>query len=752
MSSVAVIGPAAAAPESDIAPRPRRARSAATSFVPIAYLLAAVLLTRNLWADPASRLAAGNYHDVDQFAWFMRYAATAVSHGRLPALVTTGLNAPTGVNLMWNTSLLLPGVVLAPVTLLAGPQVSLTIVTTAAFAGSATAMFWVLRRWDVSMSAAALGGAVYGFSPALLQSALGHYDLQLALLPPLIVNAGLRLAVGPRVPASRPARSPARWLARVPAWVRTGALLGLLAAGQIFIDEEILLTTALTGALVVLALIVSRPRTALRRIMPTAAGLVIAAVLALALAGSALWTQFRGPLIEHGSPFSPDFFVNDLTSFVTPQGALFFHTAASAAAAASYRGKLPEYLGYLGWPLIVFLVVAAVVSWRRLAGRTAAAIFVVLFVCSLGSHPLIAGKSHPAIDLPWFWMEKLPIFREVLPDRLSILTDGAAAALLAVGIDELRARLTVHRPFFWRRRSLLEEHRPFFWRRFAIPEAHLKFWRRPALLEQHWPLRRRSATKEARRKFWQRPHPLAEHPPFGRWRARLARTAVLTVAVASCLPLLPRPLPETSTMPLPAGWSAIFADLNIGPDSRILVLPFPWRGRMTLAMRWYAESGEPSAMFGGYFIGPGAGGEAELGGVMPQRLPRYLNSLWAESLPPGSPYSSEAPSTTAEWTEILERPWAPPLLPPPGVRTKAALAILATWRPQAVVAEATASSLLGEYLTKVLGPPTVSVDGLIGWQLAGMSWPVLNAAAVRPDASRLCGGTGMPRPGCDAVT
>ena len=740
MSSVAVIGPAAATPDSDIAPHPRRARSAATAFVPIAYLLAAVLLTRNLWADPSSRLAAGNYHDTDQFAWFMRYAATAVSHGRLPALVTTGLNAPAGVNLMWNTSLLLPGVVLAPVTLLAGPQVSLTIVTTAGFAGSATAMFWVLRRWDVSMSAAVLAGAVYGFSPALLQSALGHYDLQLAILPPLIVNAGLRLAVGPRVPASLPARAPARWLARVPAWVRTGVLLGLLAAGQIFIDEEILLTTALTGVLVVLVLIVSRPRTALRRVMPTAAGLVIAAVVALALTGSALWTQFRGPLIEHGSPFSPDFFVNDLTSFVTPQGALFFHTAASAAAAARYQGKLPEYLGYLGWPLIVFLVVAAVASWRRLAGRTAAVIFVVLFVCSLGSHPLIAGKSHPAIDLPWFWMEKLPIFREVLPDRLSILTDGAAAALLAAGIDELRARLTVHRPFFWRRRSLLEEHRPFFWRRLALLEAHRPFfWRRLALLEAH-------------RKFWRRPHPLAGRRPFGQRRARLARMAVLTVAVACCLPLLPRPLPETATMPLPAGWPAIFASLHIGPDTRVLVLPFPWHGRMTLAMRWYAESGEPSAMFGGYFIGPGAGGEAELGGVIPQRLPRYLNSLWAQSLPPGSPYSSEAPSATAEWTELLGRPWAPPLLPPPGVRAKAALAMLATWRPQAVVADATVSSPLGEYLTKVLGPPTASVDGLIGWQLAEMSWLSLNAAAVRPGASPLCGGTGMPRPGCNAVT
>ena len=35
---------------------------------------------------------------------------------------------------------------------------------------------------------AGLGGAVYGFSPALLQSAIGHYNLQFAVLPPLIID------------------------------------------------------------------------------------------------------------------------------------------------------------------------------------------------------------------------------------------------------------------------------------------------------------------------------------------------------------------------------------------------------------------------------------------------------------------------------------------------------------------------------------------------------------------------------------
>ena len=40
------------------------------------------------------------------------------------------MNAPQGINLMWNTPMLLPGVLFAPLTLLAGPQASLTVLMT----------------------------------------------------------------------------------------------------------------------------------------------------------------------------------------------------------------------------------------------------------------------------------------------------------------------------------------------------------------------------------------------------------------------------------------------------------------------------------------------------------------------------------------------------------------------------------------------------------------------------------------------
>jgi len=411
----------AAAPVAAVRGRWRRGGWVVTLIL-ACYLLAAIVVTWRLWADLASRTVAGNPNDADLFAWFLRYNATAVAHGRLPALVTAAMNAPQGINVMWNTSLLLPGVLLTPVTLLLGPQTALTVLMTLGFAGSAATLFLMLRRWEVSTGAAALAGAVYGFSPALLQASVGHYNLQFAALPPLIIHFGLKLCLRSHTP------------------LRDGLWLGVLATVQLFTGEELLLLTAITGALLVAVLGLGRPRAALARCAPAAAGFGVAAAVLLLLSGYALWVQFFGPLTQHGSSFLPDFYKNDLTGFVTPSQFLLLHTSASAAAAARYQGGAPEYLAYLGAPLIAVLLVAAVACWRQAAVRAPAVATAVLVLLSLGGHPLIDGTVHPGITLPWRWLESVPILSTALPDRLSIVADGTAAALLAFALDRAKAR------------------------------------------------------------------------------------------------------------------------------------------------------------------------------------------------------------------------------------------------------------------------------------------------------------------------
>ena len=457
------------------------------------YLLGALAVMLWLWRDPVGRVVTGNPNDADQLAWFFRYDATAIAHGHLPALFTTAMNAPQGVSVMWNTFMMLPGTLLAPVTWLAGPQAALTVFMTAGFAGSALAMFVILRRWGVSVAAAALGGAVYGFSPAVVHSAIGHYDLQFAVLPPLIIDAGLRLAAG-RI--------------SVP---RGGAWLGLLVTAQLFITEEILAVTAIAGVVMVAVLAASRPRAVAGAVRRVAAGLGVAAGLTLVTAGYPLYVQFFGPLRQHGSPFTTDFFKNDLSTFVVPSSLQLFHTGSSAAAALRFQGLLPEYLGYLGWPLIVVLVLAAIAGWRRLPVRTAAVACAVLGVFSLGGTLMFGGHSHPAIKLPWYWLQSLPLLNAALPDRFSLVADGAAAALLAFAVDA------------------------------AVPAF---------------------AALVARRLSW-----LAAG-----WRPA---TVVMAGAVLAVLPIVPAPLPANTANPVPPGWTAAFTALRLPPSASVLTVPVP---------------------------------------------------------------------------------------------------------------------------------------------------------------------------------
>ena len=572
------------------------------------YLVGAVALTMWLWRDPASRIVAGNPFDADQFAWFFRYDATAVAHLRLPALVTTAMNAPQGISLMWNTAMPLPGVLLAPLTLLAGPQASLTVLMTLGFAGSAVSMFAIARRWGASTAGASLAGLVYGFSPALIQASAGHYDLQFAVLPPLIIDAALQILTGRRGPGRQAA-------------ARCGIRLGLLAAAQLFIAEELLLDAAVAAVMITVVLAVSRPGAVASRIRDIATGTGAGIAVAAPIAGYPLWVQFLGPLRQHGSSFAADFYKNDLAGFVVPPPSMLAHTAGSAAFAARFQGGLPEYLGYLGWPMLAVLAVVAAWSWRRLPVRATAVTFAALSVLSLGGTLLADGREHEGVALPWHWLQALPVAAAVIPDRFSIVADGAAAALLAFGLDAARSR---------------------------------------------WP----------------------------------ARTGLIATAAAiAILPLVPRPLPAANATPVPAGWTAAFAALRLPPGAGVLVVPIPER-TYTAPLRWQADTGVPAAMYGGYFMGPTWSGQPATDGNGLSSEAQYLNQLWAQS----SGVSVAAVAT----------------VPAIGLYPDAAQmrAQLAGWRPAAVMAVVNPRSALARYLTGLLGPPTVTDGGVLGWHLS----------------------------------
>jgi hypothetical protein len=546
------------------------------------YLVAAVLLTWRLWAGLRTMTPLGDPGpaDTDQFAWYMRYTAEAIAHGHLPALVTQALNAPRGINLMWNPSFLLPSLVMVPVTLLAGPQASLTLMLTLGYAGSAAAMWWLLRRHGASVLAGGLGGALYGFSPALLDSAVSHYNLQFAVLPPLIIEALLRILGGKGRPAA------------------VGAWLGVLVAAQVFIEEEVLADVVIVSLLLTGVLAASRPRAALPRVRAAAAGLATGAVVALAICGYGLWIQFHGPLTEHGSPFPNSKTVNSAGAFVNPSAGLVFHTASSAAYAVGHGLVGSEYLAYLGWPLLVLLVLIVIRYWGDLRVRAAGVIWAVLELLSLGGGSAV---------LPFHWLQGLPLLVEMLPDRLSIPADGAAAAVLAFGLDLARARAS----------------------QTAASQTAA------------------SQTAASQTAASQAPvSPTAAPQTRAGW---IRRAAPVTVAVLALLPLLPRPAAAAAAPAVPVGWYTVFTRLQLPATASVLVVPLPY-SHQSSATRWQAVTGQPGELVAGWFIGPGLGGRAVTGAYGPPYTNKAvvcLDALWKGSIPASR--CSMVPAALAYW-------------------------------------------------------------------------------------------------------
>ena len=380
------------------------------------YLLLVVIYFAGAWAHPAHRVV-GSPGDPSLFIWYLGWVPWAIAHGHNP-LLSTWVNAPHGVNLMWNTSMLLPGLVLAPLTEWWGALVTYNVLVTAGLALSGWTAWLALRKvCGVRAGAAWLGGLVFAFSPFMVAQAYGHLHLVFAFLLPLLAVAVHEIVVTQH----RSAR-------------RGGLVLGVLAGAQFLTGEELLAIAAIAlGVAVVVAAALSprlaRPRAphAVRAAFWAVAGFVI-------VAGFPLAYQYLGPQSVHGPVQPRDHYVADLLAPVTPTSWQWLHPWGALATAARFQSHGAEWCAYLGVPLIALMLAGTLTGLRRRGVLVATATAVVLVVFSFGPHLQINGH-HTGIWMPWSalgWMSPLD---SLLPVRLMIAVDLIAAGMIAVVAD-----------------------------------------------------------------------------------------------------------------------------------------------------------------------------------------------------------------------------------------------------------------------------------------------------------------------------
>ena len=418
MSTVAD-APAAVSRSTDPAPRVSSAwrRPGSSLVVVVVYLL---IGTAAYWSmlPGISQHLFGFDPDFTQAMWFMAWVPHAIGHGLNP-LFSNAIYVPRGVNLMESASSPLLGLFTAPFALVVNPVVRANLLLLLAMPVSATAGFVVLRRWQVWVPAAALGGLIYGFSPYMVGQTLEHVELTFLPLPPFIaltVASILQNRGSPR---------------------RLGIQLGLLITAQYLISPEVLaMVLVLTIAAVVCVGIHDRAN-AFERARTVARPVVIAFGLTAVLLAYPIWMMLAGPQHFTGPAWGlVNPWHNDLLSFVVPGPLQRVSLGMHATGARLYSGIGPTAGGYVGIPL---LLLAGIFGWwSRHSLRTQLAVLLTFcaLLLSLGPHLAVNGRLTD-IPLPFLVLDHVPLVDNILPFRFSLAIDACLAAVIAFGLDDM---------------------------------------------------------------------------------------------------------------------------------------------------------------------------------------------------------------------------------------------------------------------------------------------------------------------------
>jgi hypothetical protein len=378
------------------------------------YVVGALFVTLRLFAHLGQRLPP-QPGDRALAEWWLTLSARLVTHLGNP-MFTDRMNAPDGVNTMANTTMFGLGIPMTPITLLFGPAVTFDLLIVIGIAGTAAAWYYLLSRHLVtSRFAAWIGGLVCGFAPSVITHASWHPNLTAQFLVPVIIWRVFRL------------REPGRWL-------RNGLVLGGLIVYQAFINEETLFIAALACGLLLAGYLLMR-RDEAKAARTFLAGLGVAGLLAVLLLVYPLWSQFAGRGSYRGGEPTMTQFHLDVFAFTS--------FASNSAAERLSVFRPPPALGseehaYLGWPLVLLVILLASWRWREPLVRCAAITGGTFALLSLGAKPTVLGRPL-GVPGPWALIDRLPLFDSMLATRFGEVLTWAIGPILAIGWDRLRA-------------------------------------------------------------------------------------------------------------------------------------------------------------------------------------------------------------------------------------------------------------------------------------------------------------------------
>lgn len=366
------------------------------------------------------RQYVGPYDDPQIPIWSFGWWPHAILGGENP-FVTHAVWFPTGVNLTWTNAVPALSLLFSPLTWLVGPVASYNVAALLMPALAAWAAFLLCRRLTRSTWPSLFGGYLFGFSSYELAQQAGHLQLITVFVLPLVALIALR------------------YLDNELSGRQLVLRLGPLLAFQFLTSTELSFTLALAlaGSILLGLAVAPAGRARLRSLLLPVLGAYAFAAL---LTAPYVYYALKGFLLAGFIP--PTTFHIDLLNLVIPTHLV----AAGSGWAQSIANHFPpgdnvERVAYLGVPVLMIVCLFARRRWRTPGGRFLLIALGVSTYFSLGSELVIYGHGvvplptllgHDSLNVPGLGPTHVPLFNNVLANRLMLYASLAVAVISAL--------------------------------------------------------------------------------------------------------------------------------------------------------------------------------------------------------------------------------------------------------------------------------------------------------------------------------
>jgi hypothetical protein len=369
-----------------------------------------------------------NTRDQGSYAWDMWWMAHQVTHFGNP-FSTTMIYAPVGTPLAYHSMMPLLGLIMVPVTLIAGGAFSANLLSVLVPGLAAYAMYRAARLWLPPVGAFA-SGTLFGMATMLDWRAWFHLNLAAgAVFLPITLEAAVRLRRNPSISRS--------------------VVLGLVVGLCLLVDSESAILCAIVVAAVLLPLAWSQPRGRNWRLIgvAVATGLVVSAAQLVAM------IQQRSVLHQSPAKLAKDYvdYGVSLTQIFAPSPRVSAF-GLNGLGRTYFHGITTEGMPTFGVTLTALALVGAVVGWRSWRTRGWLLLWLAGTIVALGPVLYIGRHAYAPLPLhdhgktlswlmPYTWLVHLPGlsgFREA--NRFTVLALVPAALLAGCAVTWLREK------------------------------------------------------------------------------------------------------------------------------------------------------------------------------------------------------------------------------------------------------------------------------------------------------------------------